>query len=954
MPHLSVRHWVVAGLSATGAVVLALAAFSWNFARQTLEASTFVNHTQQVIGGIAVVRSEVERAEAAQRAYLMTRRGSDAAERDQTLARVDAAIGDVMRSTIDNAAQQDRVAEIRRLMLARSNLARGTDPALRAGDAPVDLVARLDEGTSLLTRVRILLDAMSAEEHRLLAERSRQTDEQSGLAGALFASLIVLMLLSLPLVYWRARRELEARERAERLVAQVRRHEELHARALTLYNNHPDRQGMIVDGTLEVLASDPKYLCSAFYVHETLGGVLRLAGTHAAPSDTQPIVRLGEGPVGMAGRSQQMVEVPVRDGSSGFRIEGGLTTLVPTTLLASPVMYQGQLCGVLVLAAAEGLDDNDRRFVDRLCSQWGVALHNLSQVAELNLLAEQLRARGEDIQLKNAELRKADRMKSEFLANMSHELRTPLNAVIGFSEILKDGMVGDLTAEQVEYITDIFTSGKHLLSLINDILDLSKVESGHTPLELEPLDPGQLSGAGMSVMREKASTQHVRLTAVCAPDQGSLMVDVRKAKQIVYNLLANAVKFTPDGGHVNFVLAKVPAATVQERCDQRGARAFCPPDIAAFPEWLSISVTDTGIGIAPEDLQRLFQPFVQIDSSLSRKFSGTGLGLMMVKRLTELHGGAVVVTSIVDQGSTFSVFLPWRPVSEDQLRDVADVTGRAVMAPAAGGRGDGPRVLVVEDDPRASEMIVGHLSENGYQVEVARTAEEGLQIASRRAPAVIVLDIILPGIDGWDMLLTLRDDEKTRHIPVVIVSVTDERRRGFALGASQVLAKPVDAEDLLAAVASVHLDGRGATGLRVLVVDDDPKAVTLVSKHLESVGFSPIGAYGGAEALDLVRAEAPALVVLDLMMPGLSGFDVVRAMRADPATADIPVIVLTAKLLTAEDRVLLGGQVQQVLEKSEFLPASLLAEVRRALARRRTFGDGGWRGCSRWKTPGRT
>jgi CheY-like chemotaxis protein len=199
---------------------------------------------------------------------------------------------------------------------------------------------------------------------------------------------------------------------------------------------------------------------------------------------------------------------------------------------------------------------------------------------------------------------------------------------------------------------------------------------------------------------------------------------------------------------------------------------------------------------------------------------------------------------------------------------------------------------------------------------------------------VVVLDIILPGIDGWDMLLRMKDREETRNIPVVIVSVTDERRRGFALGASQVLAKPVDPDDLLAAVASVDI-GNGRKGARVLVVDDDPKAVTLVSKHLEVAGFVPVGAYGGAEALALARDGSTALIILDLMMPAVSGFDVVRALRADPATADIPIIVLTAKLLNNEDRTTLHGQVQQVLEKAEFLPASLLAEVRRALARHR-------------------
>ena len=933
MGHLSVRQWAIAALSAVAILVLALGGFAWNFAQEAIRAAEFVNHTQHVIAEIAQMRSNLEQAEASQRGYMISRRPDFITERDEALDRFDTGLRDVTRQTIDNPSQQDRLVELRRVMLARLTLARDTVQALRDQGVTADLQPRLDSGISLMGTLRSLLDEMSAEENRLLVQRSSEATGQAALTGAVFATLIVVVLLSLPLVYWRLRRDLLARQSAEQLIQQARRHEELHARALTLYNSQPDRHA-VIDGTLEVLSGDPKFLCSAYYTHEDIGGMLRLAGSHAAPSDIQPLVRLGEGPVGLAGRSMQPVEISELDRPGGFRIDGGLARLVPATVLVSPVVFQGHLCGVLALAASSKLDDGDRRFVERLCAQWGVALHNLSQMSELSLLAEQLRARGEDIQLKNAELRKADRMKSEFLANMSHELRTPLNAVIGFSEILKDGMVGDLTKEQTEYITDIFTSGKHLLSLINDILDLSKVESGHSPFELEPIEPQQLSGSGMSVMREKASTQHVRLRAVCDTDLGSVLVDVRKAKQMVYNLLANAVKFTPEGGHVTLTVAKVDTAAVKTAFGRVGARAFPPPDIDAFPNWLSIAVADTGIGIAREDLERLFQPFVQIDSSLSRKYAGTGLGLMMVKRLAELHGGGVVVASVPGEGSTFTVVLPWREPSDEQIRQAPDVTGKAVIATHAPSP-EAPLVLVIEDDTRAATMIVGHLEGQGYRVELARSAEEGLHMAGQLLPSVIVLDIILPGIDGWDMLLKMKENEAARNIPVVIVSVTDERRRGFALGASQVLTKPVDPDELIAAVASIDLNGHGGPGTKVLVVDDDPKAVTLVSKHLEASGFEPVGAYGGAEALDLARGQSPALIILDLMMPTISGFDVVRALRADPTTADIPIIVLTAKLLTAEDRSILGSQVQQVLEKAEFLPASLLAEVRRALAKRR-------------------
>jgi len=938
MGQLSVRQWAIIGLSTGAVVILALAGFSWNFAQESLGASRFVNHTYAVIGEVALLQSNLDRAESSQRGFMLSGRQDFADERDQWLAKVDAGTGDVSRMTADNRQQQDRLAEFRRIMMARFSVIRETEQVLSASPSPVDIMRRLDEGNRLLRSARGVLDNVAEEEQRLLRERTQVENERTRTTGALFATLIVTMLLMLPIAYWRLRRDLLARQQAERKIARAQRYEELHAQALTLYNNEPDHQ-VVIDGTLGVLAGNPGFVCSAFYAHEEIGGMLRLAASHAAPSDVQPLVRLGDGPLGLAASARELVEVRDIGQSDGFRIETGLATLAPKSVVFSPVIFQGHLSGVLVLAAAGPLDEDDRRFVERLCAQWGVALHNLSQMAELAVLADQLRARGEDIQQKNAELSKANRMKSEFLANMSHELRTPLNAVIGFSEILKDGMVGDLTHEQTEYITDIFTSGKHLLSLINDILDLSKVESGHSPLELEPVAPIQLSGSGMSVMREKASTQHVRLRAACEAEQGTLMVDLRKAKQIVYNLLANAVKFTPEGGHVTLTVQRVSAADVNVACAQRYARAFPPANTDAYAAYLAISVADTGIGISREDLQRLFQPFVQIDSSLSRKYAGTGLGLMMVKRLAELHGGGLIVTSEPEQGSTFTVWLPWREATAEQLRQASDPTGRAVMAVNAPSRSDAPMVMVVEDDTRVASMIVGYLEGGGYRVEPARSAEEGLHLASQLHPSVVVLDIILPGIDGWDMLTRLKEHDDTRTLPVVIVSITDERRRGFALGASQVLTKPVNPDELLAAVASVGLSTGIAQGARVLVVDDDTKAVTLVSKHLEVAGFEPVGAFGGAEALVLARDGSTALIILDLMMPVVSGFDVVRALRADPATADIPIIVLTAKLLTHEDRATLHGQVQQVLEKAEFLPASLLAEVRRAITHHQQFEE---------------
>ncbi|HEY0821970.1 MAG TPA: response regulator, partial [Rhizobacter sp.] len=695
----------------------------------------------------------------------------------------------------------------------------------------------------------------------------------------------------------------------------------------------------VLDGTLALLGENPLFPVGAFYCYDEWAGGLRLDASRATPADIKHMVRLDEGPIGTAAREGRMLYLDELDARGSMSIETGLATVRPAAVLMCPVQYQSRLLGVLVLGSSRPLSERDREFVGRTAAQLAVALNNLNHLDEMGLLAEQLRSRGEDIQRKNAELERANRMKSEFLANMSHELRTPLNAIIGFSEIMKDGLTGPLGSEQQEYVQDIHASGKHLLSLINDILDLSKVESGQVILELEPADPQVLAASTASVLRERAATARVRFTVQCPSDIGTLCIDMRKAKQVVYNLVSNALKFTPEGGSVTLAMERVPAERVHAVVAEPGTRVFQPSGLT-FDHYLELRVTDSGIGIAPDDLEQLFQAFVQIDSSLSRQYAGTGLGLTMVKRLAELHGGGLMVRSVEGKGSMFTVWLPWR---EPDARRRSDA---AVQPPAsddmAKGRGqagrarlpeDKPTVLVVEDDPRAANLMRLQLEANGYQVEFAGSAEEGLQLATRLCPTAVVLDIILPGMDGWDMLARLKEQPGTSNIPVVIVSITDEAQRGFALGAAQVLVKPVTQNDLLAALTAAGLD-EPHTGARVLVVDDDPKAVALVSKHLQVAGYAPIGAYGGQEALDIVRAEAPALVVLDLMMPQVSGFDVVQGLRNHPDTAGIPVIVLTAKLLTREDRALLSGKVQQVMEKTDFNSIGLVAEIKRALAGR--------------------
>jgi signal transduction histidine kinase/DNA-binding response OmpR family regulator len=544
-------------------------------------------------------------------------------------------------------------------------------------------------------------------------------------------------------------------------------------------------------------------------------------------------------------------------------------------------------------------------------------------VTELKLFEQRL-------QQKNVELEEASRMKSEFLANMSHELRTPLNAIIGFSEVLVDGLLGEMTDQQRGFIGDIYSSGKHLLSLINDILDLSKVEAGKMTLDVEPVQVYSLFTNSLSIIREKAAARGIRLVMDAPKELGSLRGDARKIKQIVYNLLSNAVKFSSEHGEVTLRASRVPREEVGQVSESSIGRSF-PLANREFSEFLKITVSDDGIGISPDGLESLYKPFSQIDSGLARKFEGTGLGLAMVKLLADLHGGTVAVESEVGKGSTFTVWLPFRPSEAGILTPTKPVAALPVdIVPGA------LTALIVEDDYKSADLIRVQLEAEGFMVLHAATAETAIILAARQPLALITLDIMLPNMDGWDFLSQIKQTPALKHIPVVIISIVADPARGFALGAAGVMQKPISRQELYEALVGLGLFplAQGET-LKVLVVDDDPKAVELIAVRILGLASTVLRAYGGQEAIDAARRELPDLIVLDLMMPEVSGFDVVSALNESPETARIPVLVVTAKHITAEDRSRLNGYVMSIMEKANFDRDRFIAEVRRAMAGRR-------------------
>ncbi len=704
-----------------------------------------------------------------------------------------------------------------------------------------------------------------------------------------------------------AEKEIEEKNRELRLRAD---YESAFAKVISIFSSTFDRKESL-DKMFAMLAEEMPFPCSAFYLYDEWESKLLCLSSCGVPKTFKREFELGEGLVGQAFLDAKPItlsgieEIP-------FVIETGVFPLKPASVLAQPVLYQERMIGVLILAATVALKELDQKFIQRLSAHLGIALQNLKQYNDLRELSGQLKSKGEEIALKNTQLEKSNRLKSEFLANMSHELRTPLNAIIGFSEILKDGVLGELSAQQTDYCLDIFTSGQHLLSLINDILDLSKIEAGKMVLEAEEINAGELLKGSLSVVKEKALTHGIKLDSNIAEGVGSIYADPKKFKQVVYNLLSNAVKFTPDGG-------KVALRACRRKEEGR------PWDV------LEVSVSDTGIGISEEGMKKLFRPFEQLDSSLAKKYEGTGLGLALTKRLVELHGGTVHVSSGLGKGSVFTVLFPYKTAPERQTEAEAEVPGTipALMP------GENPLILVVEDDEKAADLMRVQLETEGWQTMIARNAEEALRMMAMRKPDLVTLDIMLPGMNGYEFLEKMKEIDEFLHIPVVIVSFVADQKKGFSLGAAEVLQKPIRKEQLMDALEGIGFLGvEGQQPLTALVVDDDPKAVEIISLHLEGQGVKPLRAYGGREAIDIAHKEKPDLIILDLMMPEVTGFDVVESLEADPETTAIPIFILTAKIITKEDKKALNGSIMKIMQKGTFKRDAFLSEIKRSLRKK--------------------
>jgi PAS domain S-box-containing protein len=578
----------------------------------------------------------------------------------------------------------------------------------------------------------------------------------------------------------------------------------------------------------------------------------------------------------------------------------GLGTVSLDNLLIYPLVHDETVIAVLELGGLRLLDEDQQDWLEKASEGLAVTIRLVLDLEQRNRTEKELAEAKEAAE-------SANKAKSGFLANMSHELRTPMNAILGYSEMLMEEAEDVGQDDFIPDLKKINQAGNHLLALINDVLDLAKIESGRMEAFGEDLDVGSLIDQVAGTAQPLMSKNNNQFTVERGEELGSANQDITKLRQSLLNMLSNAAKFTHEG-------------TITLRAERESQ---------ADGEWLTFSVSDTGIGIPADKLGHVFDEFSQADTSTTRDYGGTGLGLPISRRFCQLLGGDLTVRSKVGEGTTFTMRVPVllpgvdaetpvevTPVKTDAALEVLRLSGA------------GRTVLVIDDDPEARDIVERFLRKDGFEVATAGGGEEGLRLAHKLQPAAITLDVMMPDMDGWSVLRALKADPVLHDIPVVMLTIVDDKSKGFTLGATDYLTKPVDRDQLHNALARFYAPGEPCS---VLLVEDDTATREMMARTLEKSDWAVSEAGNGREALDRLAQEKPQLILLDLMMPVMDGFDFLLEMRANAEWQDIPVIVLTAKDLTEEDRRILNGRVKQIVEKGSGANVQVVSLIHQAL-----------------------
>jgi len=676
-------------------------------------------------------------------------------------------------------------------------------------------------------------------------------------------------------------------------------------------------------GFEEMLEKGCAHLCQslknctgAIYTYDKKTAQCRLSYYYAIPQGGQFAKRfdLGEGLVGQAAKDKKeiMLSCPTPEDAS---VKSGRQDQIPSDIIAVPMLYKNHLFGVFEVAFFDPADPQKQQYLLSAIRSFSVLLYaarkkeqathllNTAQKtneqlqslnAEIEHQSEELSRKNVSLERQQKQVEEANRLKSEFLSNMSHELRTPLNSVNALSRVLITQAGEKLTPEENNYLEIIERNGKRLLALINDILDLSKIESGKMELDLTRFSLAQTIDNIVESLAPLARNKNIRLDTQLSKTLPMLESDEAKVHQVLENIIANAVKFTEKGG-------------VTVSATERNGH-------------VEITIKDSGIGISSKDLKTIFEEFRQSDGTTTRKYEGTGLGLAIAYKAVQLMGGKIEVSSVIDQGSTFIVTLPVNP----QGAGPKPLPTKSL--PEAANEKP-PSILIVDDDEKTRQLLSDAFQRQGYATLTAASGRQAINYARTHPILAITLDVIMPEMDGWEVLTQLKEDPKTAEIPVIIVSVSDDRSTGFALGAVGYVNKPLDRAQLIEEIGKIHHTKPSS----VILVDDNETELNQAALWLTREGIQVTAAGSGEQCLDLLESNTPDMMVIDLMMPGMNGFELIKAVRANPETAGIPILVLTAKDLTPKEKKILEKNASSIMLKTPEFTEQLFEQVNTVL-----------------------
>jgi PAS domain S-box-containing protein len=827
---------------------------SYNSALRLAGTSVWVAHSQQVLLRLEQIRADIRTAEAGQRGYLLTNGPEYLNSYNTSIQSVKKNYADARRLTADNALQQRRLDQFGPLLDRRLGLLQEVLDRSQKGEKAAALeIIRIGEGRQLTETIHSMIGEMEDEERHLLEQReqNQQASVRRTLSIVIAGGTVSVLLFIL--VFLQLFREIAGHTATQEKLRQ----------------NRDFLDSVIENIPVMVFIKDARDLrfVQVNNACEQLTGYSRQELIGKSDFDFFP--------------EEQASSFIARDRRA---LENGELVDIPeekiqTRHMGERILYTEKI----PLFGSDGRP---------------AYLLGLSEdVTERLLYQDRIELKNQELEQRNREVVRANHLKSQFLASMSHELRTPLNAILGFSELLLDQTAGPLGEKQKRWIDFIQKGGRHLLQLINDILDLSKIEAGQVEINVESFLVEVAIPEVISNIRPLLLAKKISFTSKIEPEL-VVLADRLRFKQILYNLLSNAVKFTPMEGQVAIEAAR-------------------DGDLVRF------AVSDTGIGIDPQHQQIIFKEFRQVESRDGVLTEGTGLGLAISRRLVEQQGGKISVESELGKGARFIFTLPM-----GQLGAVAQIRIAAVPAPSKSKQ---PIVLVVDDEAQERELLASYLAPEGYRIVTAASGDEAMAVARDLRPDVITLDILMPTGSGWEMLYRLRNAPETSKIPIVVVSIVDQRQLGFSLGAAEYLVKPVSKEILLEALGR-HIIADGKTSFTCLVIDDDQETLRLVSEVLDSVGCSPVTIDNGREALHFLKDHKVDVILLDLLMPEMDGFEVLRRVKESPELQNLPIVIMTAKEITQAEREVLERQSRGLIQKGDKWKGNLLASIREVIA----------------------